>query len=175
MKRILLAGFALSVCLNAAPITQADLQAALESAKAAWGVDIEVSIAFETHPGSCDLPNLAKSPDAALPQVAYERDSITSFTPAVETNDDELPVQPETTVSVLRVITVNSSCKWTSSWLKKVVMHEYGHALGLKGHSQDPHDIMNERIYDDKGARVFGDQKITSQDRASLSLLLATK
>ncbi len=175
MKRILLAGFAFSVCLNAAQITQADLQGALESAKATWGVDVEVSIAFDTHPVSCELPNLAKNPNAAPPQVAYERDSITSFTPTAESDDDGAPVKSETTVSVLRVITVNSSCKWTAPWLKKVVLHEYGHALGLKGHSQDPHDIMNENIYDDKGARLFGDQRITSRDRASLSLLAATK
>lgn len=44
------------------------------------------------------------------------------------------------------VITVDLSRPWSKDEMRAIVLHEFGHALGIKGHSDSKKDIMYEEI-----------------------------
>ena len=42
----------------------------------------------------------------------------------------------------IAVITVDLSRRWSKDEMRAIMLHEFGHALGMKGHSDDKKDIM---------------------------------
>jgi predicted Zn-dependent protease len=122
-----LAVFALALSALAAAPPQADVDAALARAKAAWGVDIAVEMRSENlgpcHPGEI---------------TAHEQKEVTRTT--VTFPDGSAP--PAISDAAIReVIILNSGCDWNKAPLAETVAHEYGHALGV-AHSKDEHSVM---------------------------------
>ena len=84
--------------------TQADLEAALQVAKRQWGVSFDVKAVEYVPVNACMTSRL----------YGY------------------IPVHAEQARTDGRVIRVNSNCiGWTPARLENVMLHEYGHILGL--------------------------------------------
>jgi Matrixin len=141
--------------VGAAPVIQADLDAALANAKKTWMNDLVVSIRFEKMK-SCETVRVAEPLRPGLSAIASTRrvDNATG------------------TAAAVWFIGINSACDWTPWYLRKVVLHEYGHALGLE-HSTDPHSIMFWLVFSRSAARNYGPQKITASDLNRLNELKA--
>ncbi len=156
------AGFAATVMLvsgwlPAAPVTQADLDAALSDAKKAWMADLDVSVRFEEMK-SCETARVGQSLPPGMSAIAFTRRLANK-------NGSEAPAW---------VIEINSACEWTPWYVRKVVLHEYGHALGLE-HSNDPHSVMFWLVFSRAAARNYGAQKITAADLRRVDKLRATE
>jgi predicted Zn-dependent protease len=145
------AGFAVAVILvagrvRASPVSQADLDAALADAKKAWMADLDTSVRFEEMK-SCETARVGQPIQSGISAIASTR-----------------KVENKTgSAAPLWVISINSACEWTPWYVRKVVLHEYGHALGLE-HSKDPHSVMFWLVFSRAAARNYGAQKITAAD-----------
>jgi hypothetical protein len=101
-----------------------DLNAELDAARSQWGIDRAAEIRWDADMNSCDTSH-GKNPQAA----------ITAWT------ETTLTIGGVSTVSRSYVIHVNQNCDWSKTSLLNVILHEYGHVLGL-GHSNDPKSVM---------------------------------
>ncbi len=141
----------------AAPVTQADLDAALANAKKAWMADLDASVHFEEMK-SCTTARVGQPLQPGMSAIASTR--------RVENKTGSaMPVW---------VISINSACEWTPWYVRQVVLHEYGHALGLD-HSKDPHSIMFWLVFSRAASRNYGAQKITAADLKRADELRATR
>jgi hypothetical protein len=74
------------------------------------------------------------------------------------------PAIPPVVVSSLSsVINIDAACDWNDAYLRKIVMHEYGHALGLQ-HSENRNSIMDWLVFAPSAERLYGSQAITAAD-----------
>lgn len=130
--------------LHAQANPSADLDAALSAARAAWGIDARANIEWRSL-NACDLSDVIYPPTLSITETST---TLTQF------RSGATPV-----VSVAYTIVVNSACDWRALDLGKVVLHEYGHVLGVC-HSKNKHSIMFWTV--DSHAR----QVIQKEDRA---------
>jgi hypothetical protein len=157
MRLLCLAIVALTAC--AAPPTQSDLDSAIDYARALWGIDTAVSIRLDDS-RSC-VASVANASGTTGKEDTWAITDVVSTTFTTRFDDGRAPVER---VSVARVININRACAWTPEYLRKVVTHEYGHALGLP-HSEDCHSIMFSMVYLPSAERIYGKQSIMRKDR----------
>jgi predicted Zn-dependent protease len=139
------------LCARAAVCAETgSLADALANARKQWGVDAVVNIEWR------DLNSCVVAGDQ------HPAMSITEWRNTTITYSDGAP----DVVSRASTIAVNSSCDWTKQPLDKVILHEYGHVLGIE-HSSDRKSIMYWIVYPDKP------QTITGHDRESVRVLLS--
>lgn len=156
------AGFAVAAMLaagwvHAAPVTRADLDAALADAKKAWRTDLDASVHFEEMK-SCETARTGRPLQPGMSAIAFIR-RIENRTGSAAPS---------------WVISINSACDWTPWYVRQVLLHEYGHALGLQ-HSPDPHSVMFWLVFSRAAARNYGAQKITAADLHRADELRATR
>src|ERR1700744_1387524 len=63
---------------------------------------------------------------------------------------------------------------WNDAYLRKIVMHEYGHALGLP-HSENRNSIMYWLVFAPSAERLYGNQTITAADLNAATISKASK
>jgi hypothetical protein len=79
------------------------------------------------------------------------------------TDSDDPAIPPIMVNSLSSVININAACDWNDAYLRKIVMHEYGHALGLQ-HSGNRNSIMYWLVFAPSAERLYGSQAITAAD-----------
>ncbi len=159
----------------AAPITQADLDNALTSAKSAWGISVDVDIRLKSWDG-CKRIEVKRGDgrtagDESQNEI-WATTSDTTTTLIFASDDPDNPPEggvPAPVTSHTRIILVNQDCKWTPEFLGYMIQHEYGHALGIMAHSANPQSIMYGWVFDPSAARRWGHQMITAPDLAAAS------
>jgi hypothetical protein len=157
VRRFAVAAMLMSGWVRAAPVTQADLEAALANAKTAWKADLDVSVRFEER-NSCETARVGQPLQPGRPAIASTR----------RVENKAAPAAPAW------VISLNSACEWTPWYVRQVVLHEYGHAIGLE-HSKDPHSIMFWLVFSRAASHNYGAQKITAADLRRADELRATR
>lgn len=150
--------------------TQSDLDAAVTEAKADWGRDTAVRVVMEPA-DRCGLVPDAKHPNANSADINTTA-AITSFAGTQMVYDDGT----RGPVTGSWVIHLNAACDWSDrEWRRRMIEHEYGHALGILRHSTDPHSIMFWVVYQAAAEKKYGHQEITIEDRARISTVSASK
>lgn len=156
------AGFALLTLFAGVTSAQspsaAQLQAALDGAKTAWGVKTPaIETRLEPLSPTCKLKDGPRTAQAE----AHTAQTVLTFDDGTQTFGD---------VVTQWVIVINSSCDWASPdlSLRNTMVHEVGHILysqtplGLAYHSPDKNSVMFWA--------VNGKQTITPEDRARLTI-----
>jgi hypothetical protein len=150
--------------LRAATPTQAELETALAAARTAWGIDVEASIRLD-HSQGCEMLDVTKK--YAVTQGAAASKETVALTQTVQTKmiteSDDPAVPPIEVNSLSSVININAACNWNEPWLRKIVTHEYGHALGVQ-HSENRNSIMYWLVFAPSAERLYGSQAITVAD-----------
>lgn len=152
MKTTLLTLASLAIMQAATLPTEGELDAALDQARIAWGVDTSDPVRIILEPlNACHLKD---TPQIAITQRYW---SVTTMT----FDADEPPITSKQNTFVIRV---NSSCDWSKLNLTNTIIHEYGHILiGDAYHSKDRHSVMFYVVASD------GEQSILPADRALLA------
>jgi predicted Zn-dependent protease len=161
--------------LRAATPTQTQLETALAAARAAWGIDVEASIRLD-HSQGCEMLDVTKKRSGkAEPASANETIALTQTVQTKMITDSDDPAIPPVVVNSLSsVININAACDWNDAYLRKIVMHEYGHALGLQ-HSENRNSIMYWLVFAPSAERLYGSQAITAADLNAAAISKASK
>lgn len=190
-------GLSINTLSAAEPWTpsQADLDAAVANASQQWGVDVPVTITLDPA-SACGVYNAArrknkkdqdeepknladvaaitdhkKSTGQTTTTITFAAGDIDDGSEPVRISDDRMLSQ--TFVSApsehsQHFIHINASCEWTPEFLQSIVLHEYGHVLGIKKHSKNDHSIMYWMVFRPDAARQYGAQAITALDREAI-------
>jgi Matrixin len=174
--------------------SQADLDAAVSRAATAWGVSVPVTISLDPA-AACGVYNAARRRNKrdqdeephTLADVAAITDhkkqtgttttTITFAAGDIDDGSEPVRIDQDQTLSQTFVSTkdayanyihINAACEWSPQFLESIVLHEYGHALGIRKHSRDDRDIMYWMVYRPDAAKKYGAQSISAADRAMI-------
>ncbi len=177
MKRSILITILALAALNlrAATPTPAELESALAAARAAWGIDVDASIRLDSSQG-CEMLDVTKKHSGkSEPGSPNETIALTQTVQTKMITDSDDPAIPPVVVNSLSsVININAACDWNDAYLRKIVMHEYGHALGLQ-HSENRNSIMYWLVFAPSAERLYGSQAITAADLNAAAISKAGK
>ena len=87
VRRFAVAAMLMSGWVRAAPVTQADLEAALANARTAWKADLDVSVRFEER-NSCETARVGQPLQPGRPAIASTRRVENKAAPANSTTSN---------------------------------------------------------------------------------------
>ena len=191
-------GLSISTLNAAEPWTpsQADLDTAVANAAQQWGINIPVTITLDpAH--TCGVYNAArrknkkdqdgltnfddvgaitehnKTKGITTTTISFAAGDVDDGSEPVRLSDDKVLTQTfvsapsEKTTHHMRI---NAACEWSPEFLSQIVLHEYGHIIGIQKHSRNDRSIMYWMVFRPDAAKKYGYQAITEQDRATVPL-----
>jgi len=147
--------------------TPADYVAAVERALAIWGRDLEGTVGFERVDGEAQATLVLRivGEEAPSPEPSVQvlgRASLGHACRVLGGDPSSGRLEVRYNARELKIYVVDQHGLLLPDQVEKVALHEIGHAIGMRGHSPIPADLMYEVARDQLGPDGLGAEDVNS-------------